>query len=98
MIKSYILRSQKPRYSLQLLQSKAEGICTVGPRPEVDLEEEEGCGERDKGTEAGVFGREGLSRALGVRHRRPQQGLRGGGREGSQPEKIRYYLPTNKRS
>ena len=60
------------------------------------LEEEEGCGECDKGMEAGVFGREGLSRALGVRHRCPRQGLRGGGREGSQPEKIRtIYLPIN---
>ena len=65
---------------------------------EEDLVEFEGWGECDKGTEAGVFGREGLSRALGVRHRRPQQGLRGGGREGGQPEKIQYYLPTNKRS
>ena len=63
---------------------------------EEDLVEFEGWGECDKGTEAGVFGREGLSRALGVRHRRPQQGLRGGGREGGQPEKIQRYLPTNK--
>ena len=62
----------------------------------MDLEEVEGCGKCDKGSEAGVFGIEGLSRALGVRHRRPQQGLRGGGREGGQPEKIQYiYLPIN---
>ena len=58
-----------------------------------DLVEFEGCSTCDKGTEAGVFGREGLSRALGVRHRRPQQGLRGGGREGGRPEKTRNYLP-----
>ena len=62
----------------------------------MDLEEEEGCGECDKGTEAGVFGREGLSRALGVRHPRQQRGLRLGGREGGQPEKIQYHLPTYK--
>ena len=61
-----------------------------------DLVEFEGCRPCDKGTEAGVFGIEGLSRALGVRHQRPQQGLRGGGRKGGQPEKIQYYyLPIN---
>ena len=63
-----------------------------------DLVEFEGWGECDKGTEAGVFGREGLSRALGVRHRRPQQGLQGGGREAANlrgSETI--YLSINKR-
>ena len=85
MIKLCILRSRKPRYSLQLHQSKAEGVCSVSARPEVDLEEEEGCGSCDKGTEAGVFGKEGLSRALGVRHPRQQQGQGQGGRKGGQP-------------
>ena len=84
MTKISILRSQNPVYSLQLLQSKAEGICTVSARPKVDLAKFEGYRQRDKGTEAGVFG-SGLSRALGVRHPRLQQGQRQGGREGGQP-------------
>ena len=68
-------------------------MSTLCNQAEVDLEEEEGCSTCDKGMEAGVFGIEGRSRALGVRHRRPQQGLRGGGHEGGQPEKIQYYYP-----
>ena len=56
----YILRSQKPVYSLQPLQSKAEGSALYN-QAEVDLEVDEICGSCDKGTEAGVFGREGLS-------------------------------------
>ena len=88
----YTLRLPLRAYNRQLLQSKAEDSALCN-QAEVDLEEDEYCSLCDKGTEAGVFGREGLSRALGVRHRRPQQGLRGGGREGGQPKKIQYYYP-----
>ena len=72
------------------VRQKVPALCNQAKE---DLEELEGRSTSDKGTEASVFGREGLSRALGVRHWRPQQGLRGGGREGSQPEKIQYYYP-----
>ena len=62
----------------------------------MDLEEEEGCSTCDKGTEAGVYGIEGLSRAQGVRHQRLRGGLQQGGREGSQPrDPVPFYLPIN---
>ena len=91
MTKVYILRSPIRVYNCELLQSKAEGICTVQPG-RGGPGEVRGLPNGDKGTEAGVFGIEGLSRALGVRHPRQQQGLCLGGREGGQPEKIQSII------
>ena len=96
MTKTYILRSHKSETAsidFFRVRQKVSALCYQAKE---DLEESVGCCMGDKGMEAGVFGREGLSRALGVRHPRQQQGLRLGGCEGGQPEKIRDYLPTNK--
>ena len=66
------------------VRQKVSVLCN---QAKVDLEEEEGRGTCDKGTETGVYGIEGLCRAQGVRHQRLQQGLQRGGRVGSQPER-----------
>ena len=87
------LQSEPTTVNYFRVRQKVSALCN---QAEVDLEKDEGCGSCDKGMEAGVFGIEGLSRALRVCHQCPQQGLRGGGHEGSQPEKIRFNLPTNK--
>ena len=79
-------------YSFRVRQ-KVSALCN---QAKVDLEEEEGCGTCDKGTETGVYGIEGLCRAQGVRHQRLQQGLQRGGRVGCQPERSSSNLPTNK--
>ena len=75
------------------VRQKVSALCN---QAKVDLEEEEGCGTCDKGTETGVYGIEGLCRAQGVRHQRLQQGLQRGGCVGCQPERSSSNLPTNK--
>ena len=88
MTKIYTLRSPIRVYSFQPLQNKAEGFALCY-QAEEDLVEFEDCGPGDKGTEAGVFGKQGLVE-LGVRHQPLEQGQQRGGRIGHcQPEKIR---------
>ena len=67
------------------VRQKVSVLCN---QAKVDLEEDVCCSTCDKGIEVGVFGKEGLSRAQGVRRQCLRQGLRQGGREGCQPEEI----------